>query len=107
MKTQDLNNKSCAVVLQGVATDSASVLIRRHADGSFRWSDGKGFHMYCERQRFEPECWRGVSYMQGRWRPGQWDVYEDRRDDMGRTWTCNFGPHVIDDFGTLVPVGVA
>lgn len=35
---------------------------------------------------------------------GIWFGSEERKDDLGRRWTHWLPDHVVDDFGTLVPV---
>jgi hypothetical protein len=68
------------------------------------WDDSHGYSLGMIRQRFEPESWRGVHCMKWRWRPGQWNVQETRVDSKGRSWVCDLGAHITDDFGDLVPV---
>lgn len=71
---------------------------------SIELTDPNGFCLELCRRRFEPESWRGIECMKGKWRPGQWDVTETRTDAKGRRWVCDLGAHITDDFGTLVPV---
>lgn len=63
-----------------------------------------GYSLQLHRERFEPESWRSHACMKGRWRPGQWRVTETRIDGAGRSWFCDLGAHITDDFGALVCV---
>lgn len=96
-----LSAKDGIVVLRDV--DRGTLRIHTRGD-SMEITDDNGFCLDLYRRRFEPESWRGVGYMRGRWRPGQWAVTETRADGNGRLWSCELGAHIIDDFGTLVPV---
>ncbi len=41
------------------------------------------------------------------WHPAYWYQHLVRTDDQGRRWRAEGAPHVMDDFGFLVPVGGA
>lgn len=97
-----LSAKDGIVVLQ--SCDRATASLYHYSDGDFDLRDAAGYRLELRRDRFEPESWRGVPHMQGRWRPGQWDVWERRIDGHGNKWTRQLGAHITDDFGTLVSV---
>lgn len=97
-----LSAKDGIVVLE--SCDRATAWLYHYSDGDFDLLDAAGYLLELRRKRFEPESWRGVPHMQGRWRPGQWDVREGRIDGQGNRWNRNLGAHVMDDFGTLVSV---
>lgn len=93
------------VTLQDIDRDTASVY--QYRDGGMDVTDRNGYRLELRRLRTMPECWRMHTHMQGKWRPGQWDVEEVRVDGAGRKWRTDLGPHITDDFGALVPVGGA
>lgn len=97
-----LSAKDGIVALQ--SCDRATASLYHYSDGDFDLRDASGYRLELRRDRFEPKSWRGVPCMQGRWRPGQWDVRERRLDGHGNEWVRDMGAHITDDFGTLVSV---
>jgi hypothetical protein len=98
-----LSQKDGTVSLNEVDVQSIESSVLLDGDVIY-WRDHCGYSLRISRTRFEPENWKGAIYMSGKWRPGQWRVTETRLDDQGREWECYLGPHIVDDFGTLVPV---
>lgn len=97
-----LSAKDGIVVLSGI--DPVTAKLQDYWLEHLEWKDSAGYCLVLHRERFEPESWAGKPHMAGRWRPGQWDVRETRKDGKGRIWNCNLGAHITDDFGDLVPV---
>ena len=99
---KQLSEKDGIVVLHD--RERETTVVHTFLGGGMEITDRNGFRLELHRQRFEPESWRGVAHMRGYWRPGQWQVTEERTDAKGRSWVCELGAHIVDDFGTLVPV---
>lgn len=100
-----LSAKDGIVTLNGVDRETSTIY--QYRDGDIDFKDRSGYRLELRRMRFMPQSWRDAAHMQDRWRPGYWDVDEIRVDGAGRRWRCDLGPHIMDDFGTLVPVGGA
>lgn len=66
--------------------------------------DAQGGTVEIYRRRFEPESWRGLSYMAGKWHPARWSGQQTLVDGKGRRWSRDLGDMVCDDFGNLVEV---
>lgn len=98
------STKDAEVFLKPMDTGSKSVVFRPTATGeAMEVSDSHGASDTLYRHLVRPEGW---FY----WHPSYWAGFSERKDREGRLWAAYGGPrHVIDDFGTLVPVegGVA
>jgi len=94
---------------QAIAADPMGALqspVRRfdHADRiEYQGSNGKDTW---RRRRVCPQGWGGADGVP--WHPSHWLIDSDRIDSAGRRWHLGsdliLTPHVMDDFGTLVPV---
>ena len=100
-----LSAKDGIVTLHDIDREDAFIV--HYPDGDYDWRDHQGYRLQLRRDRTMPESWRAAPWMKNKWRPGQWSVYEERRDANGSTWNRSLGEHITDDFGTLVPVGSA
>lgn len=96
-----LSARDGVVVLHSIDRDKAWFEFRSNG---MIYRDPAGNSMEAFFRREEPEQWRANYYMRGVWHPAIWEVSLDRVDQNGREWRCRLGFHVIDDFGTLVPV---
>lgn len=97
-----LSSKGGVVMLHPLQRETLE--LRYQGADQFLLMDRNGGVTRGFRDRFMPEAWVGKDYMKGKWRPGQWSVRAERVDGNGRVWECDFGAHITDDFGDLVPV---
>lgn len=96
-----LSAKDGIVTLQDI--DRESLRVRNDGD-QITMSDGRGAHVLMYRHRHLPKEWVACPQIH---HPAYWHVYEDRVDGSGVSWSRKSQTMVMDDFGTLVPVGGA
>lgn len=97
----ELSAKDGVIVLHGLEPETRRVSV----DGDdIQITDARGSSIELWRRRFEPESWKGCSYMAGVWHPANWDGMRTLVDGAGNKWSSHLPTMVCDDFGNLVEV---